>query len=132
MRGSVTAEFAVTLPALTMVLALLLFAGSAGILQLRLEDAARAGARAAARGDGSAQVVELVARLAGEGAAAAVTVDGEFVTVTVSGQLRGPLASVAPWRQSARAVARIEMGRAPVLGRFAPGPGAGQAARGYP
>lgn len=109
-RGSVTAEFAVALPAVTAVLALLLVAGGAGVLQLRLEDAARAGARAAARGESPAQVTELTYRLAGERANVQVSVQGGFATVTVRGQLVGPLALLVPWRQSADAVARMESG----------------------
>lgn len=48
--GAVTAEFAVALPAVVLLLAFLLAGGAAGITQLRLEEAVRAGARASARG----------------------------------------------------------------------------------
>lgn len=124
-RGSVTAEFAVVLPAVTAVLALLMVAAGAGVLQLRLEDAARAGARAAARGESPAQVTELAYRLAGERASVQVSVAGEFATVTVVGQLEGPLATLVPWRQTADAVARMESGPGSFgtqLGTIVPGP----------
>lgn len=49
-RGSSTAEFAVILPALVFVLGLVLGAAAVGMVQLRLEESARLGARAAARG----------------------------------------------------------------------------------
>jgi len=48
-RGAVTAEFAVALPAVVLLLAFLLAGGAAGLTQLRLEEAVRAGARAAIR-----------------------------------------------------------------------------------
>ena len=41
-RGSVTAEFSVTLPVVVFLLAVLLGAGSAAMQQVRLEEAARA------------------------------------------------------------------------------------------
>lgn len=107
-RGSVTAELAVVLPALTMLLAVLLLSVSVGLLQLRLEEGARAGARAAARGDSTAQVLNSVARIAGEGASVSVTSSAEFVTVTVQGRVEGVLSGLLPWGQSAEASAKAE------------------------
>jgi Flp pilus assembly protein TadG len=72
----VTAEFAVALPAVLLLLALLLAGSAAGVTQLRLEEAARAGARALARGDDAAAVDVIVRRLAGTAAASAVATDG--------------------------------------------------------
>lgn len=57
----VTAETAVVLPALVLVLVLALGAIAHGITALRAADAARAGARAAARGE-TTEVVEATAR----------------------------------------------------------------------
>ena len=88
-RGAVTAEFAVALPAVLLLLALLLAGSAAGVTQLRLEEAARAGARALARGEDAAAVDVIVRRLAGASAASAVASDGEWVSVTVSGQGSG-------------------------------------------
>ena len=48
--GSVTAEFAVALPAVTAVLALCLGAASTGVAQVKLEESARAAARRARLG----------------------------------------------------------------------------------
>ncbi|MEV8150021.1 TadE family type IV pilus minor pilin [Arthrobacter sp. NPDC080073] len=107
-RGAVTAEFAVALPAVLLLLALLLAASAAGITQLRLEEAARAGARALARGDGHAAVDGIVRRLAGDAASAVVSEDGEWINVTVSSRVAGPLGSLIPWRLSATASARGE------------------------
>ncbi|MCZ9883960.1 pilus assembly protein TadE [Arthrobacter sp. B2a2-09] len=89
-------------------MALLLAGSAAGITQLRLEEAARAGARALARGDGHAAVDGIVRRLAGDTASAVVAEDGEWIKVTVSARVVGPLGSLIPWRLSATASARGE------------------------
>jgi TadE-like protein len=107
-RGAVTAEFAVTLPAVVLLLALLLAGSAAGITQLRLEEAARAGARALARGDGSAAVEGIVRRLAGDAASASILAEGEWLRVTVAAKVSGPLGSIIPWTLSASASARVE------------------------
>ena len=54
-EGVITAEFAVALPAVTVVLALCLGAASTGVAQLKVEESARTAARAAARGDSEVQ-----------------------------------------------------------------------------
>lgn len=59
-RGSVTAEFAIALPAVAVVLACCLGGLQLAAHQVRLQDAAALTARAAARGDG----VGVAARLA--------------------------------------------------------------------
>ena len=107
-RGAVTAEFAVALPAVLLLLGLLLAGSAAGVTQLRLEEAARAGARALARGEDAGAVGGIVRRLAGDAAAATVASDGEWLTVTVSGRVAGSVGSVLPWTLSARAWARGE------------------------
>lgn len=107
-RGSVTAEFAVVLPAVTALLALLLLGAGAGVLQLRLEEGARAGARALARGESTAQAAEIARRLSGGETAVSVDLSGGYATVTLTGRVSGPLAAMVPWQQSARASARLE------------------------
>jgi hypothetical protein len=86
--GSVTAETAVLLPGLVVLLVLLLWAISAVAGQLRCIDAARVAARAAARGDGSASAVSLARRAAPPGAVVSVTSSGESVVVTVRARIR--------------------------------------------
>ena len=103
-----TAELAVVLPAVTALLAMLLLSVSAGMLQLRLEEGARAGARALARGDSSAQVVDIVARVSGQGASVRLSKSGGFATVSVSDHVRGVLSTFVPWTQTAQASARLE------------------------
>lgn len=107
-RGSVTAELAVVLPAITVLLAILLLSASSGLLQLRLEEGARAGARALARGDSTAQVQEVVARVSGVQAVASVGNSGGYATVTVEGRVGGVLSGLVPWTQAAQASARVE------------------------
>lgn len=107
-RGSVTAELALALPAVTMLLAMVITLGSAAISQLRCADAARAGARAAALGDSPADVAAIARRLAGEESTVAVDRTGQWVTVAVSDAVDvGPL-SYSPLRARATATARVE------------------------
>ncbi|MFJ6357845.1 TadE family type IV pilus minor pilin [Pseudarthrobacter oxydans] len=106
--GAVTAEFAITLPAVLLLLAMLLAGASAGVTQLRLEEGARAGARALARGDDSATVERIVRTLAGGSASAAVSADGEWLHVTVTDRVGGPLGASIPWHLTARASTRSE------------------------
>lgn len=107
-RGAVTAEFAVALPAVLMLLAMLLAGSAAGITQLRLEEAARASARALARGEDPAMVDGIVRKLAGASASSVVAADGEWQRVTVSDRMAGYLGHVVPWTLSAQAEARTE------------------------
>jgi TadE-like protein len=107
-QGAVTAEFAVTLPAVVLLLAMLLSGAAAGVTQLRLEEGARAGARALARGDDSAAVERIVRTLSGASASAAVAEDGEWLSVTVTDRVGGPLGASIPWTLSARASTRSE------------------------
>jgi len=82
--GMVTAETAVVLPVLVFVLAAALAAVSVVTAQLRCTDAAREGARAAARGESGAAVREISAASAPESSVVSVNQDEETVTVEVS------------------------------------------------
>ena len=114
-RGTVTAELALALPAVTVLLAAVLVVGSAGIGQLRCADAARAGARAAALGDSPDRIAQIVHRVAGSDAtvevdrsSAAGPDGGEWVTVTVARPVGGERVAHAVLRARASAVARVE------------------------
>jgi hypothetical protein len=91
-----------------LLLAMLLAGSAAGITQLRLEEAARAGARALARGEEPPAVEGMVRKLAGATASSAVVADGEWLSVTVSDRVAGPFGTVVPWTLTARAEARGE------------------------
>lgn len=119
-RGAVTAEFAVALPAVVLLLAMVLAGSAAGVTQLRFEEAARAGARALARGESAADVDRIVRRLAGESAGSAVTSDGDWSSVTVSGRVQSAVGSLVPWTLSARVWARRESAPAPAAVRSVP------------
>lgn len=117
-EGVITAEFAVALPAVTVVLALCLGAASTGVAQLKVEESARTAARAAARGDSEVQIRSAVSRIdpaqsvqisvssdsavdAGEGRA-------RQVHVRVSRPAPGVVGSATGWVLRADAHARVE------------------------
>lgn len=79
----VTAEFAVVLPALVLVLALSLGAMGLALDQIRCVDAARAGARAASRGDSYAAVALVASRAAPPQSMVSMTASGDLVRVSV-------------------------------------------------
>ena len=87
-RGSVTAETAVLLPALLVVLALAVGVLACVAAQLACVDAARAAARAAARGDSPALVRATGRRLAPEGAVVVLRGDEGLVEVVVTARVR--------------------------------------------
>lgn len=79
-----TVELAVALPVLVLVVAAAMTAVSVQLAQLRCVDAAREGARVAARGESVELVRSVAVRVAPDGAAVAVTADGGQVSVRVS------------------------------------------------
>lgn len=83
----VTAETAVVLPVLVLVLAAALAAVSVVTAQMRCADAAREGARAAARGESDAAVRQIVASSAPDGSAVTVGRSGDNATVEVSASI---------------------------------------------
>ncbi len=107
-RGAVTAEFAVALPSIIVLLVVVLTAVSVGATQLRLEEAARAGAREIMRGEDPAVAATTVQRLAGSEAELSVTGDGMWATVHVSTTVDGPLLGWSGWQLEADALARPE------------------------
>jgi Flp pilus assembly protein TadG len=111
-RGMVTAETAVVLPVLLLVLAGAVAAVTVVGAQLRCVDAAREGARAAARGETFAVVERVTAQTAPPGAVTGVVDAGDEVRVVVSAEI-APLGPV-PLRVkvSATAVAQREPGTA--------------------
>ncbi|MGY1840100.1 MULTISPECIES: TadE family type IV pilus minor pilin [unclassified Modestobacter] len=105
--GMVTAETAVVLPVLLFVLAGAIAAVVVVAGQLRCVDAAREGARAAARGEPAA-VVQRIAGAAGpDGAVVGVGRSGDTVTTTVAAVIT-PLGPV-PWRVTVTATATAEV-----------------------
>ena len=116
--GMVTAETAVLLPVLVVVLAAAVFVLACVAAQLQCVDAARAGARVAARGEPAAAVTGTAERLAPAGARVTVAAGGRLagaatVEVVVRAQVRPfgrALRGLPAVRVSARAVAGAEPG----------------------
>ncbi|CAN7529557.1 TadE family type IV pilus minor pilin [Terrabacter sp. LjRoot27] len=103
----VTAELAVAIPSVVLVLGFCLVAVNAAVDQIRCVDAARVAARAAARGDDAARVTALAAESAPAGARVQVFGVGGGVRVVVSARTGGW--GVLPgWELSASAVTPVE------------------------
>jgi hypothetical protein len=93
-RGSVTAEVAVALPAIAVVLAACLAAVVLVAQQVRLTDAAADAARALGRGESEAAAVSIAQRVAGGGAMLASWREEPFVCVALSTSGAGLLAAI--------------------------------------
>jgi len=89
-RGSATAEVAVVLPAAVVVLAVMLWAIAVAGAQLLCIDAARAAARAAARGESAVATVAAAREIAPAGARVVLRRSGERVSVLVTATVRPP------------------------------------------
>lgn len=100
-RGMATAEFAVVLPAVVLVLALSWGAMGLAWDQIRCVDAARAGARAAARGDSPGAVMLVAGRAAPSGALVSVEPRGDFVQVSVVSRPRVAASLLPTWLYAA-------------------------------
>ena len=98
--GSITAETAVVLPVLVLVLVALLGVAHAVGVQLAAEDAARVGARAAARGESQGEVERLTRSVAPAGSAVTVSRSGGLVRVDV-------VVQVVPFGAAARLVPEL-------------------------
>lgn len=107
----VSAELALTVPAVLLVLAICLTALALGIDQVRVTDAARVGARAASRGEDPALVQRLIQDRAPDGSRVSLGRDGDGVVVTV----------VAPART--RLLPDLAQARGSATARWEPGAG---------
>ncbi len=108
-RGMVTAEFAVVLPAVVLVLAFSLGALGLAWDQIRCVDAARAGARAASRGDSAGAVILVVSRAAPTDAVVSVSSADDIVSVSVASGPRVAAGLLPAWlRASSTAYAARE------------------------
>jgi Flp pilus assembly protein TadG len=110
----VTAETAVVLPALVVVLVLALWAVSVAAAQLRCVDASRTAARALARGETPAAAQQAARSAAPAGSTVSVSMGSELVAVEVLSDVRlpGPVLSGLPGVQvGSRAFAAREPGR---------------------
>lgn len=111
-RGSVTVEAAVVLPVLALFAMALLWALAASAAQIRCVDAARAGARAAARAESPDAVTAVARAAAPEGARVTVARQGELWRVTVEAAAPGPAGLGVTLRAGAAALAEDTVGAA--------------------
>ncbi len=88
--GSATAELALALPTLMLILGVGVWMQSAVALQARCQDAARAGARAAARGDPDREIRGALGAALPSGAQIAISRSGSQVTVAVRAEASVP------------------------------------------
>jgi len=105
--GTITAEFAVVVPAVVLVLAMGLSALQVGVLHLRAADAAADGARSLGRGDDQGTAAARVARVL-PGATMSSASDGDLVCVEVEASPGSGLAALMPVSASSCA---MEAGR---------------------
>ncbi|HJF77352.1 MAG TPA: pilus assembly protein [Brevibacterium linens] len=104
--GTATAEFAVVMPAVVLLIVLLTGAAAVGFSQLRAFDAARSAAREIARGEPQAAVVSEAKKHAGDSSTVCVRADGGYSVVTVTIEL--PAAIFFLDTVDANATARFE------------------------
>jgi TadE-like protein. len=117
-RGMVTAETAMVLPALVVLVCVAVGAVAVATAQLRCVDAAREAARAAARGEGASAARTLAIQAAPRAARVTVSLVGDRAEVTVTATVR-PLGRLLPAVSvRARAVAVREPGWSARSARF--------------
>lgn len=110
-RGTATAEMAVVLPALGVVLVFALWSVAAVTAQLRCVDAAHVAARAVARGETFDSSMAVARDAAPAGARVDISRSGDLVVVEVdaAARLPGPWSGALPGLSlSGRAVASVE------------------------
>lgn len=112
-EGSATAEFAVILPCIIVLLAVLLGSAACGAAFVRIEEAARVAARALARGDSSEQAVQLAQEIAGPEAQIQVRSrggPGGETSVDVRAPAPGVIGQWSDWQITATATTPQEPG----------------------
>ncbi|MFJ7195601.1 MULTISPECIES: TadE family type IV pilus minor pilin [unclassified Streptomyces] len=109
-RGAVTAEAAMAIPVLVVFALTLVWALMAASAQIRCVDAARAGARAAARSEPEAQALEAARSAAPGGAEVAMERTGELWRVRVAASMPGPGPLALKLRAEAAALAEDTVG----------------------
>ncbi|MBL7496251.1 pilus assembly protein [Frankia sp. CNm7] len=107
-RGQATAELALGLPTLAVLVVLACWLLAAAGAQARAAEAARIGARAAARGDGDTRVAAWVLRTAPAGATVTIARQDDQVTVTVRYRLPAADLPFTPLDLTATAIAPAE------------------------
>lgn len=109
-RGQATVEFALVLPLLVLCIAGLVWVGNLMATQVRLENAAREGARAAAvEPERAAVAAQAAATRSFDGLSVATRLESDFVVVEVAVEVSGvPIIGVGSRRLTADAAMRRE------------------------
>lgn len=104
--GTVTAEFAIVLPAAVVALLLVLTVLAVGVTRLECTDAARAATRAAALGE-SRETITRIGRQAAPDAAVSIAGDGAWTSVTLTCPVDLALFA-GPWRVTSTFATPVE------------------------
>ncbi|PQZ96298.1 chromosome partitioning protein [Arthrobacter sp. MYb227] len=107
--GSSTAETAVLLPAVALLLTLVVSAGAVGGEQIRIQQAASASARELARGTNTGDAMATAKRIGGNNVAVTLNSGARYAKVSVSAIIKIPL--VGDIVLSAKASARKELSK---------------------
>jgi len=107
-RGAVTAELAVALPAVVLLLITILAIAAAFGTQMRVSDAARTGARLYSIGRSQPEVKSQVIQIAGANSTINIAQDGEWATISVKRPVSLGPANLGIFTLSAEAVVWIE------------------------
>jgi secretion/DNA translocation related TadE-like protein len=118
-RGSATAELAVAMPAVVIVIGAVLAVGAVVGAQVRCIDAARVAARAAARGEPAGRTLAAARQAGPPGVLVELGRSGQDVVVTTRVRVELPLPGHPSLLVSGRAVAALEPGLAAVPSRLA-------------
>ncbi|AGP56785.1 hypothetical protein M271_26545 [Streptomyces rapamycinicus NRRL 5491] len=114
--GYVTAEAAVALPVLALFALMLIWGLMAASAQLQCVDAARAGARAAARSEPEADAMAAARSAAPDGARVELWREGDLVRVRVRTHATGPGPLAVNLRGEAAALAEDSVGAGDAMG----------------
>ncbi|MGK5628024.1 TadE family type IV pilus minor pilin [Streptomyces sp. URMC 123] len=112
-RGSVSAEAAMVLPLMALVTGGLVWMLMVAAAQIQCEDAARTGARAAARAEPASATLAAARSVAPRGARIGVSRDGDLVRVRVEAPTSGPGALSVRLHAHAAALAEDTVGAPP-------------------
>jgi len=89
--GAVTAEFAVIMPVIAVVVSLVIGVAAVGTTSVRTEEAARLAARSLARGDSEAEARRIARDIAGRHAVVGILHGDRLIRVTVASPAPGPI-----------------------------------------
>lgn len=103
--GSVTAEFAVILPAMVLVIAMLVNVIAVGIHQSRLHQAAAVAARQLARGETPGGISSAVTTMTSTSTSVSTAVSDHWATVELTSPVPGPLGLIPTLELTAQAKA---------------------------